>query len=232
MNQRSSNIHHYNWLLLNFYADLLLPMYLQYGSGFCAPQEWTNYDSSPTLRLERLPIIGRLITKNERRFPGNIRFGDIVKGLPIRPNSCQAIYCSHVLEHLAYEDLLIALDNTFQYLKAGGTFRAVLPDLRYLANEYLQSQHVDAAYNFMQASGLGQKTRAREMKSFLKEWFGNSRHRWLWDKKSLSAVLERVGFTEIRGANYGDSSNDMFKLVEDPARFGGSFAIECTKPCR
>lgn len=204
-------------------------IYLQYGSGFCAPKEWKNFDCSPTLRIERLPLIGRLINKNQERFPENVYYGDIVKGLPVHANSCQAIYCSHVLEHLAYEDLLVALKNTFFYLKIGGLFRTVLPDLRYLANAYLQSDQKDAAQNFMKESGLGQLKRARSIKDFVKEWFGNSQHRWLWDEKSLSALLSEIGFKDIRRANYGDSKDKMFKLVEDPARFGGSFAIECSK---
>jgi len=60
-------------------------MYVQYGCGFCAPKDWTNFDSSPTLRWERLPVIGKLYTKNSQRFPLGVLYGDIVKGLPAHP---------------------------------------------------------------------------------------------------------------------------------------------------
>ena len=43
--------------------------YVQYGCGFDAPDGWINYDASPTLFFERIPVLGRLYTKNERRFP-------------------------------------------------------------------------------------------------------------------------------------------------------------------
>ena len=59
--------------------------YVQYGCGWSAPKEWRNFDASLTLRFERLPLIGHLYTKNESRFPGNVEYGDIVKGLPIPP---------------------------------------------------------------------------------------------------------------------------------------------------
>lgn len=105
------------------------PVYVQYGCGWSAPEAWLNFDSSPTLRFERLPLIGKLYTRNARRFPANVRYGDVVKGLPVADKSCDGIYASHVLEHLAFADFEKALTNTFRYLKPGGTFRLVVPDL-------------------------------------------------------------------------------------------------------
>jgi len=37
--------------------------YIQYGCGHRAPETWTNFDSSPTIVLERLPLAGRFIEK-------------------------------------------------------------------------------------------------------------------------------------------------------------------------
>ena len=31
-------------------------------------------------------------TKNDNRFPGNVKYGDIVKGLPLTNNSCDFVY--------------------------------------------------------------------------------------------------------------------------------------------
>jgi hypothetical protein len=31
-------------------------IYIQYGCGLSAPKEWTNFDVSPTLRIQKLPI--------------------------------------------------------------------------------------------------------------------------------------------------------------------------------
>ncbi len=33
-------------------------IYVQYGCGLSAPAGWNNYDASPTLRLQKLPVVG------------------------------------------------------------------------------------------------------------------------------------------------------------------------------
>ncbi len=53
---------------------------MQYGCGFNAPSGWKNFDVSPTLRFERLPLIGRLYSKNQQRFPENVEYGDQMAG--------------------------------------------------------------------------------------------------------------------------------------------------------
>ena len=75
--------------------------YVQYGCGLGVASGWENYDASPTLRLERLPLVGRLVHVNQQRFPPGARYGDILRGLPVPKASCAGVYCSHVIEHLA-----------------------------------------------------------------------------------------------------------------------------------
>jgi hypothetical protein len=206
-------------------------MYVQYGCGWDGtPEGWLNFDASPTLRLERVPLIGLLYTKNQRRFPPYVKYGDIVKGLPIDNSSCRGIYCSHVLEHLALADFERALANTATSLAPGGTFRMVLPDLEYLARSYLASGEELAAVKFMEASGMGKKHRPRNLKSLVIDAFGNSQHLWLWDEKSLAVKLRSHGFTAVRRAQFGDAEDPRFNEVENKDRFDGCLAMQCRKP--
>lgn len=95
------------------------------------------------------------------RFPDRVQYGDIVRGLSIPRDSCDLIYCSHVLEHLSLEDLRLALRNTHGYLKAGGTFRLVLPDFEQQLAVYLASSEASAISDFMSYKFLAGK-RVRE----------------------------------------------------------------------
>ncbi|RJQ17486.1 MAG: methyltransferase domain-containing protein [Nitrospiraceae bacterium] len=203
--------------------------YVQYGCGMSAHRGWRNFDASPTLRFERLPIIGNVYTKNKSRFPENVEYGDIVKGLPITYNSCRAVYCSHVLEHLSLEDFRKALQNTHRILEKGGIFRIVLPDLEHSVKKYLKDPSHEAAITFMKETYLGYEKRNRGLKGFIFSWLGNSQHLWMWDHKSIEHELGEAGFLEIRRANYGDSSEPTFMEVEDKERWDNCLGMECRK---
>ena len=204
--------------------------YVQFGCGLTAPTTWVNFDASPTLRLQKIPGFGRLLTRGGPVFPANVVYGDIVKGLPILPESCTAVYCSHVLEHLALADFRTALRNTFTCIKPLGTFRFVVPDLAELAADYLASTENGAAGRFMEATCLGVTNRARGLRGAMREWLGNSKHLWMWDYKSLAAELQAAGFTNIRRAALGDAADARFRDVEDPSRWDRlTVGIECNR---
>ena len=204
--------------------------YVQYGCGLSAPSEWRNFDASPRLRFERIPLPRFLYGKHKFLFPRNVEYGDIVKGLPVPPESCEGIYCSHVLEHLSLEDTKTALHHTFRYLQAGDIFRLVLPDLEYLIKQYLSSHSKDAAISFIKETGLGDEHRPRSLKAFVTSWLGHSQHRWMWDFSALEAALSEAGFVEIRRALPGDSADPMFGLVESKERWDNCLGAECRKP--
>jgi len=204
--------------------------YVQYGCGWSAPEDWRNFDASPTLWFERLPVVGRFYTKNAARFPDNVEYGDIVKGLPVPAGSCQAVYCSHVLEHLALSDCEIALRNTWTILQSGGRFRMVLPDLEYAIKEYVNDSSENAAAKFLLETSLGYEHRQKGVQSFISAWIGNSRHLWMWDYKALKSALEATGFIDVRRASFADSPESAFLSVEDASRWEDCLGIECRKP--
>jgi len=204
--------------------------YVQYGAGLCGPESWLNFDISPTLRLQRLPLVGCWFGSVGPRFPDTVRYGDIVRGLPIGDEFCDAIYCSHTREHLALDDLRWARRNTLRHLRPGGRFRFVLPDLEHLARDYLGNPSPDASQIFMKESFLGTSSRPQGLVGRLRKSFGNASHLWMWDYKSLEVELRDAGFVRTRRAQFGDSGDPMFTAVEDPGRWHKCLGMECWRP--
>ena len=208
-------------------------LYVQYGCGHSAPAEWTNFDISPTLRIQKTPVLGRIFRSQLNTvFPKNVLYGDIIKGLPIGDNTCDGVYCSHTLEHLSLNDFRIALKNTYRLLKKGGIFRCVVPDLEWAARQYiteLEEGNHNASFGFFHNTLLGLKDRPRGVKGFLSSFFGNSHHLWMWDNSSLSVELENAGFQEIKKCKFNDCEDELFNLVEDIGRFGNAVTIQCKK---
>jgi SAM-dependent methyltransferase len=206
--------------------------YVQYGCGWSAPEEWTNFDASLTLKWERIPILGRSYTKNGRRFPSNVKPGNIVEGLPIPDESCQGVYASHVLEHLALEEFHKALQNTYRMLRKGGIFRLVVPDLEWRTREYIaRLEHGEPSANafLLRATQLGRETRERGLAGLARKLFNTSAHLWMWDETSMTHTLREHGYQEIRRCRFGDCEDTMFSLVEDRSRFENEVAMEARR---
>lgn len=216
--------------------------YVHYGASTSAVESWTNFDASPTVRVQNLPVVGRVLAKlsgNHFSFPDYLKYGDIVKGLPITDRSADAVYASHVLEHLAVEDMRRALANTLRMLKPGGVFRLIVPDLRERARRYVElterdPDNYDAANAFMQSTDLGDmRARVGFIRTFRRA-IGFGRHEWMWDRASMQRELEIAGFSQIRTTAFGDATDPMFAKVEQLDRyFTGDIAevgMEAVRP--
>jgi len=205
------------------------PIYVNYGCGFSAPSGWMNFDGSPTLRFERMPLLGKLYTKNEMRFPDNIQYGDVVKGLPLPNNSADLVYCSHILEHLSLDDFRLAIQNTYKIMKPGAIFRLVVPDLKVIAKRYIESSNDDASIKFIKETLMGKERREKGVLARLKSTLANSDHLWMWDSNSLALELKNGGFSQIREGKFGDSIEKHFSEVENEDRFNDAVCMECIK---
>jgi len=157
--------------------------------------------------------------------------GEVIGGVDLsKLQSADVVYCSHVLEHMALDEFRIALRNVFSYLRPGGTFRLVLPDLEQLIGIYTGDPTPAACSRFMQEAWLGETTIPRGLKSIPAAVFGRARHLWMWDYKGMAAQLAEAGFTDIRRAQMGDSHDPRFKEVESDYRWKDCLGVDCKRP--
>ncbi|MDX1993566.1 MAG: methyltransferase domain-containing protein [bacterium] len=92
--------------------------YLNVGAGSHFHPDWTNIDLVSTAP--------EVIAHN------------ILKGLPYAASTFDAVYHSHVLEHLNRADGKRMIAECFRVLKPGGVIRVVVPDLAYVCHRYVQ----------------------------------------------------------------------------------------------
>ena len=71
---------------------MLSGLNVQYGCGLQAPSNWINFDASPSLRLQRIPIIGKALIRGRVHFPDGVHYGDVVRGLPLSDGVCRVVY--------------------------------------------------------------------------------------------------------------------------------------------
>lgn len=216
-------------------TKIVPPCYLQYGCGFDAPQEWLNFDASPILYFRQNWLLNLVFLKILRRknpFPKNVRYGNILHGFKKLEGKCKAVYCSHILEHLTLEEFRKAVRNSRDLLETSGIFRLVVPSLEDLARNYLagvEAKDPDAAIDFCRKSYMGREQHSRFFREAMKIHYFKNYHFWGWDYHSLEKELREAGFRHIRPARLGDSSLEIFKLVENPERFSQAVCVECVR---
>ena len=219
-------------------------IYVNYGASTSVFPGWLNYDASPTVRIQRIPLVGKRLvglTGNGFLFPDMLLYGDIVKGLPLPDGQASGVYASHVLEHLSLADFRSALVNTLRIMKPGAIFRLIVPDLRERARRYLEQvdsadpdRAAEAASAFMAACDLGMVQPAGGLLQRIRRMLGFSAHLWMWDGPSMVRALAEAGFTEIRAARLGDCEDPKFGAVEQENRYFTNdireVALEARKP--
>ena len=209
---------------------------LNIGCWLDVAEGWENIDSSPYVKISKIPGIGNLVLSaiGAPKFPAQIKYGDLLKGLDLRQGSCKLIFASHVLEHLSLPDFKVALNNFYSYLQPGGILRIIVPDLEQYINNYIEQRSdpvlsKNASNWFMEKTYLGYTGSRSTLYQRLREIFANSRHQWMWDEPSLSHALVEHNFKNIRRCNFGDWSDPRFESVENKKRHWNAICIEATK---
>lgn len=208
--------------------------YINFGCGSHCPSEFTNFDGSFNLYMQRTPVVGIIVKKlTSTVFPSAACYGDIVKGLPVKENSVQGIFSSHVLEHLSLEELRTSLRNCHKYLKPGGIFRSVLPNLEESVNSYLSEKgkgNRSAAVNFMNYTFLGYEKRPSSIKDLIKWRLSGHHHFWMWDYEAIEIELYNAGFKNVYRSGYHESKDPYFNYVEMKGRFDyNALCVEAVK---
>lgn len=196
--------------------------------------EVINVDWSLYLVLKKsnlLRPLARQILKRDRlkRFdnlPDNIVVHDLSKGLPFESNSIDVVYHSHVLEHLDRNIAPHFLLEIKRVLKTNGIQRIVVPDLEKVCRDYLShisdcdanskevSQHDSYIASLLEqsvrreaAATIGYNPFRKNLENFL---FGDARkrgetHQWMYDKPSLTHLLDTLGYKNITYQGYDSS---------------------------
>ena len=134
---------------------------------------------------------------------------------------------------MTLDEFRSALRNVFGYLRPGGTFRLVLPDLEQLIGIYTGDPTPAACSRFMQESWLGESDRFRaDVKSIptgaLRAF---ARHLWMWDYKGMAEQLAEAGFTRYPTRADGRLFRPAFQRESNRNhRWNDCLGVDCKRP--
>lgn len=214
---------------------------LNLGCGACQPEGWVNTDSSLNAFLQRMPIIGKSVSKifKSRVYEVNRAvYMDVSKKWKYQSGSVDVVYASHLFEHLAQWQTEIFLKEAFRVLKPGGTIRIVVPDLYRQAKIYIErfeNGHENPSGEFMWSINMHRENMygtPSALRKLVYEWQGYPhQHKFMYDEKSLGTKLCGHGFNDVIPASYGNSKYiKSIKDVEGDREQYYSVYLEGVKP--
>lgn len=177
--------------------------------------------------LSSTGILSAERTARLRALDPRIIHWDLRKGIPFPQHSFDVVYHSHVFEHIPREAGPSFLAECFRVLKPGGVIRVVVPDLEALIARYSSALSRlgagDAAANeehdWATERVFGQMVRThasggeaqRPVVRWLERTFrgdaaaSGERHRWMYDRYSLSRSLRTAGFNDVAATTHDGS---------------------------
>jgi SAM-dependent methyltransferase len=180
---------------------------------FDSPIEgWINTDITPHIIVSRIPgmplLLYRLGKITADRFRHHqegvfrqVRRMDLSKTFPFKDNCFDAVYWSHVLEHLPVPTAQKCLKEIFRVLTPGGVLRTSVPDLDTFVNHY---DPTDPA-PFLDAMFESRQVRDK------------NRHHWMYNEASLTQLLLDIGFKNVFRCEFRQGQCPDIELLDNRA---------------
>lgn len=176
------------------------------GCGRTPTPGWRNFDNSWSLLFARSAPITRVMCAIGVVGPSQLEYihwarqngierADAVKHLPLTSGSVDALYTSHMLEHLDRRDAVAFLQEAWRVLRLGGIIRISVPDLSRYVSEYQTSGDADA---FLDATRLCEPRARSVMERLRAAVVGPRHHLWMYDGNSLARLLQSRGFCNVQ----------------------------------
>lgn len=194
---------------------------LHFGCFNCPQDGWLNTDVTPHLFISRVPGLAWLIHKSgrmtdqrreehRRGIYRKIKYLNVSKPWPYSNAMFEAVYSSHVLEHLPLHGAKLCLAESYRCLQPGGVLRISVPDLDANIHAYDPEQSMDWAINLFEANERSEK----------------NMHHFMYNFVSIRTLLQSVGFSQVIRQDYRQGNcPDLEKLDNRP----GSLFVEAIK---
>ncbi|GAA4965537.1 hypothetical protein GCM10023225_05800 [Kineococcus glutinatus] len=133
---------------------------------------------------------------------------DLSLGIPAQDGSVDFIHSEHVFEHLSLEAGIRLMRECRRVLRPGGVVRIAMPDLKYVAERYLdrwrdQAWLRDPGFDWID-------TPCRMLNVAMREWG----HTYVYDADELRLRLQQSGFTTVRECGRGRSDHPQLQDLE------------------
>jgi predicted SAM-dependent methyltransferase len=173
-----------------------------------------------SLFLSKLPFLVnilkgvKLLEKKQIEFisfaAGNdIKYADATKNIPEPDHSVEALYSSHMIEHLDCEEVKLFLKEARRILRHDGIIRISVPDIRLLVERYIKTGNANSLIEATKLTHKRPKTLLDKIRYLVT---GERLHHWMYDGESLRSLLSSAGFINPQIMKKGETN------ISDPGK--------------
>lgn len=205
---------------------------LNLGSGARATPGWVCIDRSPNIILSRHVRLKAILYRLRLLRVGHMEPWDrqVVRGdirsLKFGDGSVAAVYSSHVLEHLYFEDAKRVLAEIRRVLKPGGVLRLALPNAVEHARELVEreySRDSGAGLDYNRRLLAHPECKPKGLSAFVGR-AGAHTHYWQPTPSLVIEMVTAAGFSRARMCEFGQGDLPGVRQVETRA---DGFHMEC-----
>lgn len=185
---------------------------LHFGCFNCPQDGWINTDVTPHIRIARVPGLASLLhaagkmtadrlAEHRRGVFRRVRYLNVTGPWPFASDSMEAVFSSHVLEHLPLHGARQCLSESHRCLSKGGILRIVVPDLDRFVGDFTREGAFDWAVHFFEANEVSEK----------------NMHHFMYNFDSLRKLMLEAGFSAVHRRRFREGDcPDIDRLDNRP----------------
>ena len=136
---------------------------------------------------------------------------DLRRGIPLPNESVNNIYSSHLLEHIAYDQLIPFLHECRRVMKNGGEFSVCVPNFRLYVDAYKDGKLFRNRETWWQP-GLIDTGSSIDQLNYIA--YMKDEHKYMFDEENLINTLIKCGFSNVQLRDF-DKELDLLERDND-----------------
>jgi SAM-dependent methyltransferase len=191
------------------FCDELI-MKIHFGAFNCPVEGWTNTDITPHIYIARVPglawflhTIGKMPADRYQDHQTGafkkLTYLNVGKPWPYSDETIDAVFSSHVLEHLPIRAARTCISNAYRVLKKGGILRIVVPDLDKCIADYSAPKSYEWAFDVFEANQVAEK----------------NMHHFMYNEASLARLMRDCGFAAVSRQAYREGNCPDIELLDN-----------------
>ena len=132
---------------------------------------------------------------------------DLRKGIPIKENTVDKIYTSHMFEHVPFKELKKFINECYRVLKVGGELSVCVPNARFYIDAYLNKETFKNESEMFEPAIVKTGSWMDQINYIA---YLNGLHHYMFDEENLINTLKLSPFKNVELRNF-DSNIDKKK---------------------